>query len=120
MAYVDGFLLPLPKKNVGMYRKMATLASKVWRDHGALEYRECIGDDMKIKGVKSFLKCAGCKPGETAVFAWIVYRSRSHRDAVLKKVMADKRLAAMMKPDSPPPFDAQKMAYSGFKVLVSA
>lgn len=120
MAYVDGFLLPLPKKNLKMYRKMATLGCKVWREHGALEYYECIGDDMKIKGVKSFLRAAGCKKGETAVFSWIIYRSRAHRNAVLKKVMADKRLAAMMKPDSPQPFDARKMFYSGFKVFVSA
>lgn len=116
--YVDGFLIPLPRKNIDAYRRLARLASRVWREHGALEYRECVGDDLKIKGVQSFLGSADAKSGETVVFAWIVYKSRAHRDKVNAKVMADPRIARMMK--QPHPFDVKRMAYGGFKVLVES
>jgi uncharacterized protein YbaA (DUF1428 family) len=117
--YVDGFLLPVPKKNVEAYRRIAQKAGKVWRDHGALEYRECVGNDLRAKGLVPFPRAIRCKRGETVVFAWIVYRSRSHRDRVNAKVMKDPRLAGMMDPKSMP-FDVKRMAYGGFKVLVDA
>ena len=119
MPYVDGFVVPVPKKNVAAYRRIATKAGKVWREHGALEYRECAGDDLADKpgmGV-SFRRLAKLKPGETAFFSWIVYRSRAHRDAVNKKVMNDPRLAKMMTPGAMP-FEVKRMAYGGFEVLV--
>jgi uncharacterized protein YbaA (DUF1428 family) len=112
--YVDGFVLAVPKKNLAVYKKMATLASKVWREHGALEYRECVGDDLDIKGVMPFAKTVSAKAGETIVFAWITYKSRAHRDQVNAKVMKDPRMKAPAKP----PFDMKRMAYGGFKVLV--
>jgi uncharacterized protein YbaA (DUF1428 family) len=115
--YVDGFVLPVPKKNVKVYRRIAQQAARVWREHGALEYRECVGDDMKPKGVVPFPRLARSKPGETVVFAWIVYKSRADRDRVNAKVMKDPRMAKMMSPKSMP-FDVKRMAYGGFKVLV--
>jgi uncharacterized protein YbaA (DUF1428 family) len=115
--YVDGFVLPLPKKNVQAYRRMSQKAGKVWRDHGALEYRECVGDDLKVKGVASFPRLVKTKPGQTVVFAWIVYKSRAHRDRVNAKVMKDPRLAKMMDPKGMP-FDVKRMSYGGFKVFV--
>ena len=117
MRYVDGFVLPIPRKNIQAYRRMARKAGKVWREHGALEYRECIGDDLNIKGVKTFPRLVKPKPGETVVFSWIVYRSRAHRDRVNAKVMKDPRLAKMMDPKAMP-FDVRRMVYGGFKVLV--
>ena len=120
-VYVDGFLLPVPKKNLEKYRKMATLASKVWKEHGALEYRECVADDVKVKGIASFPRAARAKKGETVFFSYIVYKSRAHRDQVNKKVMKDTRLAAMMeggKTDMP--FDDKRMCYGGFKAVVEA
>jgi uncharacterized protein YbaA (DUF1428 family) len=117
MAYVDGFLLPVPKKNLKAYQKMSRKAGKVWRDHGAVEYRECVGDDLKIKGTAPFAKAARAKAGETVVFAYIVYKSRAHRDRVNKKVMSDPRLAAQMTAKSMP-FDVKRMMYGGFKVFV--
>ena len=120
-VYVDGFLLPVPKKNLEKYRKMATLASKVWKEHGALEYRECVADDVKVKGMASFPRAARAKKGETVFFSYIVYKSRSHRDSVNKKVMKDKRLAAMMEGgNADMPFDVKRMCYGGFKALVEA
>src|SRR5688572_10909137 len=98
MAYVDGFVLPVPKKNLEAYLKMCRKAGKVWREHGALEYRECVGDDLNVKDVPPFPKAMKLKPGETAVFSWIVYKSRAHRDRVNAKVMKDPRLAASMDP----------------------
>lgn len=122
--YVDGFLLPISKKKMGAYKRMAKIASQVWREHGSLEYRECVGDDMKIKGMTSFLKSAKAKPGETVVFAWIVYKSRAHRDQVNKKVMKDPRMLEMMeqmkKDPKKTPFDPRRMAYGGFEVIVDA
>ncbi|GMU81050.1 MAG: hypothetical protein AMXMBFR47_09210 [Planctomycetota bacterium] len=117
-GYVDGFVLPVPKGKIAAYKKLSKAASKVWMDHGALEYRECAGDDLKIKGMVSFTSIAKAKPSETVVFAWIVYKSKAHRNAVNKKVMADPRIAKMMK--DPPPFDCKRMAYGGFSVIVEA
>jgi uncharacterized protein YbaA (DUF1428 family) len=116
--YVDGFVLPVPKKNVQAYRRIARKAARVWREHGALEYRECVGDDLKVKGAVAFPRQVRSKPGETVVFAWIVYKSRAHRDRVNAKVMADPRLANL-DPKSMP-FDVKRMAYGGFRVLVDA
>ena len=116
--YVDGYVLPLPKRNVAAYKKMAKLASKVWKDHGALEYRECIGEDLNTPCGVSFAKLAKCKKGETVVFAYVVYRSRADRDRVNGKVMTDPRLAKMMK--GKPPFDMNRMSFSGFDTLVEA
>lgn len=115
--YVDGFLLPLPRKKLAAYRRIARAAGMVFRKHGALEYRECVGDDLKTKWGVPFPSRAKVKPGETVVFSWIVYRSRAHRDRVNAKVMKDPRLLAMMK-DQPMPFNMRRMAYGGFKVLV--
>lgn len=117
--YVDGFVLPLPKKNVEAYRQVARKAGKVWRDHGALEYRECVGEDLKAKFGVPFTRGVRSKPGETVVFAWITFKSRAHRDRVNAKVMKDPRLAKMMDPKSMP-FDVKRMVYGGFTVLVDA
>ena len=117
MPYVDGFVIPIPAKNIETYRKIAAKAGKVWKEHGALEYRECMGDDLDQKEVVPFSKLAKCKPGETVVFAWIVYKSRAHRDKVNAKVMKDPRLAKMMDGVAMP-FDTKRMAYGGFKTLV--
>jgi uncharacterized protein YbaA (DUF1428 family) len=115
--YVDGFVLAVPKKNLAAYRKMAALGAKVWKEHGALEYVECVGDDLATKTGTTFLKLAKAKPGETVFFSFIVYKSRAHRDAVNKKVMQDPRMA---KAPSPMPFDMRRMAFGGFKALVEA
>jgi uncharacterized protein YbaA (DUF1428 family) len=117
MSYVDGFLVPVPRKNVKAYQSMSRKAGKVWREHGALEYRETVADDVKKGKWTSFPRAVKLKPSETVVFAWIVYKSRSHRDKVLKKVMSDKRLAGMMNAKEMP-FDAKRMIYGGFKVFV--
>jgi uncharacterized protein YbaA (DUF1428 family) len=117
MPYVDGFLLAVPKKNLKAYVAMARRAGKVWREYGALDYRECVGDDLKVKGMASFMKTARTKAGETVVFSWIAYKSKAHRDAVNKKVMKDDRIAAMMDPKDMP-FDVKRMAMGGFKVAV--
>lgn len=117
MPYVDGYVLPIAKKHVAAYKKIATKASKVWLDHGALHYAECVGDDMKIKGMVPFTKASGAKAGETVIFAWVTYKSKAHRDSVNKKVMTDPRLAKMMEPGAMP-FDCKRMVYGGFKTLV--
>jgi uncharacterized protein YbaA (DUF1428 family) len=119
-VYVDGYLLPVPKKNIDKYRKMATVASKVWKEHGALEYKECLADDVKPKGMPSFLKAVKAKKGETVFFSYIVYKSKAHRDQVNKKVMKDPRITAMMPENSPMPFDHKRMFFGGFKALVEA
>lgn len=116
--YVDGFVLPVPKKNLAAYRRMAVQAAKVWKEHGALEYRECAGDDLKATFALPFTKLAKTKPGETVVFSYIVYKSRAHRDRVNKKAMNDPRLAAMCSDTKKMPFDCTRMAYGGFKVLI--
>jgi uncharacterized protein YbaA (DUF1428 family) len=115
--YVDGFVIPLPKKNIASYRRMSKSASKVWMEHGALEYREAVGDDLNIKMGLPFPKLAKTKPNETVVFAWIVYKSRAHRDRVNAKVMNDPRLAKMMS-SKDMPFDVKRMSYGGFKIFV--
>jgi uncharacterized protein YbaA (DUF1428 family) len=117
MPYVDGFVLPVPKKNLASYRRIAQKAGKIWREHGALEYRECAGDDLKVKMGVPFPRTVKMKPSETVVFAWIVFKSRVHRDSVNAKVMKDPRLAKMMDPKAMP-FDFKRMVYGGFKVLV--
>jgi uncharacterized protein YbaA (DUF1428 family) len=117
MAYVDGFVVPVPKKNIGAYRAMARKAGKVWREHGALDYKECIADDVKVGKLTSFPRGVKLKANEVVWFSWIVYKSRSERDRILKKVMADKRLASMMDPKKMP-FDGKRMIYGGFKVVV--
>ncbi len=117
MKYVDGYILPVPKKNLSAYRRMAQKAGKVWREHGALEFRECVGEDLKTKKIKSFPNLVKPKPGEMVVFSWIVFKSRAHRDAVNAKVMKDLRLAKMMDMKAMP-FDWKRMAYGGFEVMV--
>ena len=119
MKYVDGYVLPVPKKNVGAYRSIARKAGKVWRKHGALEYFECVGEDLnpKCAGIK-FRRTVRAKAGETVVFSFIVFRSRAHRDRVNAKVMKDPQIAAM-NPASMP-FDVKRMVYGGFKALVEA
>ena len=117
--YVDGFVTPVPKKNLDAYKKMARKAAKVWRDHGALEVRECIADDVPVGKVTSFTRSVKLKDGETVVFSWITYKSRAHRDRVIAKVMKDPRLADMMDPKNTP-FDAKRMIYGGFAVAVQA
>ncbi len=117
MQYVDGFVLPVPEKNLQAYRRIAQKAGKIWREHGALEYRECVGDDVKMGKLTSFPQSVKLKPGETVVFAWIVFKSRADRDRVNAKVMEDPRLAKMMDPKAMP-FDTKRMIYGGFKILV--
>ena len=117
MKYVDGYVLPVPRKNLQAYRRMAMKAGKVWREHGALQFRECVGEDLKTKKIKSFPSLVKPKPGETVVFSWIVFKSRAHRDAVNAKVMKDPRLAKMMDMKAIP-FDSKRMAYGGFEVMV--
>ena len=117
MAYVDGFIVPVPKKRLQAYRAMARKAGKIWREHGALEFRECVADDVKVGKITSFPRSVKRKPSETVMFSWIVYKSKADRNRVNKKVMKDKRLASMMDPKAMP-FDGKRMIYGGFKVLV--
>jgi uncharacterized protein YbaA (DUF1428 family) len=117
MAYVDGFVVPVPTKNLKTYRSMAQKAGKVWRDHGALAFRECVADDVKMGKWTSFPRSVKLKRGETVVFSYIVYKSRAHRDRVNAKVMKDPRLAKMMDPKTAP-FDGKRMIYGRFKVLI--
>jgi uncharacterized protein YbaA (DUF1428 family) len=119
MAYVDGFIVPVPKKKLQAYRRMAQKAGKVWREHGAIEFRECVADDVKVGKWTSFPRSVKLKRDETVVFSWIAYKSRAHRDRVNARVMKDKRLAAMMDPKAMP-FDGKRMIYGGFKTLVEA
>jgi uncharacterized protein YbaA (DUF1428 family) len=116
MPYVDGFVIPVPVKNLEAYRRMSRAAGKVWMDHGALEYRECAGDDLKTKMGTSFPAAIGARRGETVVFSWIVYRSRAHRDKVNARVMKDPRMNGW--DGTPMPFDVKRMIYGGFKVVV--
>jgi len=117
MTYVDGFIVPVPKRNKDAYLRMARKAGKVWRDHGALDYVECVADDVKKGKHTSFPQSVKLKKGEAVWFSWIVYRNRKHRDSVLKKVMKDKRLADMMDPKKLP-FDGKRMFMGGFKVAL--
>jgi uncharacterized protein YbaA (DUF1428 family) len=117
MSYVDGFVVAVPEENLAAYRKMSRKAGKIWKEHGALEYRECVADDVKKGKLTSFPQSVKLKRGETVVFSWIVYKSRKDRDRILAKVMEDPRLADMMDPEAMP-FDSKRMIYGGFKVIV--
>lgn len=116
--YIDGFVIPIPTKNIATYRRIARQAGNIWRDHGALQYLECVGEDLAtMGGMVPFPKLAKVKPGETVLFSWILYKSRAHRDRVNAKVMQDPRMLKMMdKKDLP--FDWKRMAHGGFSVLV--
>jgi uncharacterized protein YbaA (DUF1428 family) len=115
--YVDGFVLPVPKKKLKAYVKLAKLAGKVWREHGALEYVECVADDVPSGKVTSFGKSVKIKKGEVVVFSYVTYKSRNDRDRVMKKVMSDPRLMKVMNEDMP--FDGMRMFWGGFKPLVT-
>src|SRR6202008_3228129 len=119
MAYVDGFVTPVPKKKLAAYRAMARKAGKVWREHGALEFRECVADDVKWGKRTSFPRSVKLKSGETVFFSYIVYKSRRDRDRVNAKVMKDPRLKSMMDMKDMP-FDAKRLIYGGFKAVVEA
>jgi len=116
MRYIDGFLLPVPRRKIEAYRRISSKAGKVWREHGALEYRECAGDDLANKMGVTFPARVRAKRGETVVFSWIVYKSRAHRDRVNKKVMKDPRIQPDMTGEMP--FDMKRMTYGGFTVFV--
>jgi len=115
--YVDGFLLPVPKKNLAAYRRMAQKASRIWREFGALDYKECAGDDLNVKVGTPFPRGLKTRPGETVVFSYIVYKNRAHRDRVNAKIMKDPRIAKLCDPKNMP-FNPKRMLYGGFKVLV--
>ena len=117
MPYVDGFVVPVPKRNLKAYRSLSTHAGKIWREHGALDYWECVADDVKPGKVTSFPQSVKLKAGETVLFSWIVYKSRAHRDQVNARVVADPRLDKLMN-GKRAPFDAKRMIYGGFKSLV--
>lgn len=117
--YVDGFVIPVPKKNLKRYQSVAKKASKIWREHGALSYFECVGDDMKVKGLTAFPKLTGAKASEVVIFSWAVFKSRKDRDKANKAIMADPRVAAMCG-ETQNLFDCKRMAYGGFKVIVQA
>jgi uncharacterized protein YbaA (DUF1428 family) len=116
MPYVDGYVLPIPKNKLDVYRRIARKAGKIWREHGALDYRECAGDDLKVKHGATFPRVLATKPNETVIFAWITFRSKAHRDRVNAKVMQDPRILAI--DPSSMPFDGKRMLYGGFKVIV--
>jgi uncharacterized protein YbaA (DUF1428 family) len=121
--YVDGFLIPVPRAKIAAYRAIAKRAGKIWRDHGALDYKECVGEDIGKgpMGMKSFPQVVRTKAGETVVFSYIVFKSRAHRDRVNAAVMADPRMAKMMAAGGKDmPFDCKRMAYGGFSVIVDA
>jgi uncharacterized protein YbaA (DUF1428 family) len=117
VEYIDGFVLPVLKKNLPAYRRMAQQAGKVWRGYGALEFRECVGDDLSVPMGVPFPRLVKLKRNETVVFSYIRYKSRAHRDRVMAKVMKDPRIAKMMEA-KPVPFDSKRMASGGFKTLV--
>jgi uncharacterized protein YbaA (DUF1428 family) len=119
MSYVDGYVLPVPKKYLKIYARLARKAGKIWREHGALEFRECVGDDLETKHAVSFPQQIKLKRGETVIFSWITFKSRADRDRVNAKVMKDPRLAKMMDAKAMP-FDSKRMVYGGFKILVQA
>lgn len=119
MPYVDGFVIAVPTKNLPAYRRMAQKAGKIWREHGALEYRECVGDDLDTKAGTPFPHGINARRGETVMFSYIVFKSRRERDRVNANVMKDPRIASMCNPKAMP-FDCSRMLYGGFKVLVDA
>ena len=116
MPYIDGFVIPIPKKNVPAYRRMAREGARIWKKYGAVEFRECVGDDLDVKMGKSFKRLAKAKPGETVFFSFIVFKSRAHRDRVNAKVLKDPAMQDM----TDMPFNPRRMAYGGFKVVVDA
>jgi uncharacterized protein YbaA (DUF1428 family) len=116
--YTDGFVIPVPKRKLAAYFKMARKAAKIWREYGAVDYKECAGDDLAAKFAMPFPKGIRTKAGETVVFSWIVYKSKAHRDKVNAKIMQDPRIASMCDPKDMP-FDGKRMLYGGFKVMVS-
>lgn len=118
MSYVDGFVLPVPIEKLPAYRRMAQKAGKIWIEHGALAYHECVADDVKPGKHTSFPQAVKLKPGETVIFAWVIYKSRAQRDKINANVMADPRLADMMNPKQLP-FDGKRMFWGGFKPLVT-
>jgi uncharacterized protein YbaA (DUF1428 family) len=118
MTYVDGFVTPVPRRKLDDYRRLARKSAKIWKEYGALEYRECVADDVPVGKVTSFPRSVKRKPNETVIFAWIVYRSRAHRDRVNAKVMKDPRMSGMEMKDMP--FDAKRLIWGGFKVIVDA
>jgi uncharacterized protein YbaA (DUF1428 family) len=118
MSYVDGFVVPVQKKKLAAYRSMAKKAGKVWMEHGALQYVECLADDVKVGKRTSFPRSVKLKPGEIVVFSYIIYRSRAQRDRVMAKVMKDERLGAMMNTKDMP-FDGKRMIFGGFKTMIS-
>jgi uncharacterized protein YbaA (DUF1428 family) len=117
MSYIDGYVLPVPKKNIKAYMSMAAKAGKLWRKHGAIQYCECVGDDLNVKFGVPFTRMMKPKAGETIVFSWIVFKSRAHRDKVNANVMKDPAIAAMCDPTKMP-FDCKRMVYGGFKIMV--
>jgi len=119
MSYVDGFVVPVPRSKLAQYRKMAKLGGKIWLEHGALEYHECVADDVKPGKLTSFPQAVKLKPDEAVVFSWIVYKSRAQRDRINAAGMKDPRLASMMDPKSMP-FDGKRMFFGGFKLMVDA
>lgn len=119
MRYIDGFVIPIPKRKVAAYRRIAQKAGKIWMDHGALAYVEAVGDDFTPAGiVATFPKLARVKPGETVLFSYIVFKSRAHRDRVNARVMKDPRMLRMAESGEPMPFDMKRMSYGGFKSIV--
>ena len=118
--YVDGFVVPVPRRKLDAYRRMSRKSGKIWREHGALEFKECVADDVPLGKSTSFPRSVKRKKDETVVFSWITFKSRAHRDRVNKKVMDDPRLAEMMNPDNMKdlPFDAKRMIFGGFEVVV--
>lgn len=117
MGYVDGYVLPIPKKKLKVYQRIAAKTGKIWKEHGALEYKECVGDDLNIKGMVPFTKIGKAKSNETIVFAYVEFKSRKHRDAVNAKVMQDPRVHNLCDPKNLP-FDMKRMVYGGFNVFV--
>jgi uncharacterized protein YbaA (DUF1428 family) len=115
--YVDGFVIPIPKDKIDDYRRLAEAAGKLWKEHGALDYWECLGDDLEVKDMVGFPQLANIGADETVVFSWIVYESREQRDQVNARIMADPRIQELCDPDNPP-FDCKRMAYGGFRVIV--
>ena len=116
-TYVDGFVIPIPKSKIADYKRLAQKAGKLWKDCGALDYHECVGDDLEVKGFTPFGKFVKTKPGETVVFSWVTFKSRKHRDQVNARLMKDPRMTKLGE-DSESIFDCKRMAYGGFKSVV--
>ena len=117
--YIDAFVAPVPRKNLAAYRRMSRKSAKIWREHGAIQYVECIADDVKKGKVTSFPRSVNLKPSEVVVFGWIVFESRTQRNRAMKNMMADKRLKSMMDPKTMP-FDGMRLIYGGFKQFIAA